>query len=205
MARSAVGRREQNKLEKRARIVAAARALFAHKGFEATTTQEIATAAQIAIGTLFLYAKTKEDLLLLVFHDEIIEVAKKAYADASKRPSILEQLSAFFETFVAYHERDLALAHLLMRQLGYVGSSDQRSLVSELMTALLGNLAKLIEAAKRNQEVGAKTPAYSAARSVFAIYYLHLGGMLSGYIDRAQFDRALRTDLETLFQGLRGA
>ena len=64
-----LSRREQNKREKRGRIIAASRALFAHKGFDATTTQEIAEAAQIGIGTLFLYAKTKEDLLIQVFHD----------------------------------------------------------------------------------------------------------------------------------------
>ncbi len=46
----------------------------------------------------------------------------------------MDQVIAFFETMVAYHERDLPLAHALMRQLGYVGSADQRSLVQELMT-----------------------------------------------------------------------
>jgi len=65
MAHAALSRREQNKAEKRGRIIAAARALFAHKGFEATTTLEIAEAAGVAAGTLFLYAKTKDDLLIL--------------------------------------------------------------------------------------------------------------------------------------------
>ena len=57
---TSTGRREQNKLEKRARIIAAARALFKHKGFDATTTQEIAAAASVASGTIFTYARTKE-------------------------------------------------------------------------------------------------------------------------------------------------
>ena len=38
--------------------------------------------------------------------------------------------------------------------------------------------------------------------ALFAIYYFHLGGLLSGYLDRAQFDRALRTDLGLLLTGL---
>jgi AcrR family transcriptional regulator len=61
------GRREQNKQEKLARIAAAAKALFAAKGFAQTTTQEIAERAEIGAGTLFLYAKSKEDLLVMVF------------------------------------------------------------------------------------------------------------------------------------------
>ena len=41
-----------------------------------------------------------------------------------------------------------------------------------------------------------------SARALFAIYYFHLGGLLSGYLDRTQFDRALRTDLGLLLRGL---
>ena len=47
LAAAALGRREQNKLDKRGRIVAAARELFMRKGFEATTSQEIADAAGV--------------------------------------------------------------------------------------------------------------------------------------------------------------
>ncbi len=152
MAKAALSRREQNKAEKRGRIIAAARALFAHKGFEATTTQQIAEAAGVGAGTLFLYASTKDDLLILVFRQEMIELVERAYQAARRKRVLVDQLIAFFETFVAYHERDLPLARSLMRQLGYVGSADQRSEVSELMTALLRRLALILEAAKGRGE-----------------------------------------------------
>jgi AcrR family transcriptional regulator len=202
LAALALGRREQNKLEKRGRIIAAARALFTHKGFDATTTQEIAEAAGVAAGTVFTYARTKEDLLILVFHDEMMGVVERAYNAAHGSAGLLDQTITFFETFVAYHERDLPLAHALMRQLGYVGSTDQRSLVSELMTSLLGRLALLVQAAKSDGTVDATSALIPSARALFAIYYFHLGGLLSGYLDRAQFDRALRTDLGLLLHGL---
>ena len=60
------GRRERNKQEKLERIVAAASTLFAEHGVDEVTTQQIAEAADIGTGTLFLYAKTKGELLLLV-------------------------------------------------------------------------------------------------------------------------------------------
>jgi AcrR family transcriptional regulator len=202
LAAAVLGRREQNKLEKRGRIIAAARALFTHKGFEATTSQEIADAAGVASGTVFTYAKTKDDLLILVFHDEMMEVAERAYVAARATDGLLDQANAFFETMVAYHERDLPLAHALMRQLGYVGSTEQRALVSELMTSVLGRLALLVQAAKTDGKVDATSALIPSARSLFAIYYFHLGGLLSGYLDRAQFDRALRTDLGLLLRGL---
>ena len=202
MAAVALGRREQNKLEKRGRIVAAARALFRHKGFDATTSQEIADAASVAAGTVFTYAKTKDDLLIMVFHDEMMELVERAFIAAGGAEGVIDQAVAFFETFVSYHERDLPLAHALMRQLGYVGSQDQRGLVSELMRSLLGRLALLVQVAKNDGTVDATSALIPSARSMFAIYYFHLGGLLSGYLDRAQFDRALRTDLGLLLRGL---
>jgi AcrR family transcriptional regulator len=199
---AALGRREQNKAEKRGRIIAAARALFTHKGFDATTSQEIADAAGVAGGTVFTYAKTKDDLLILVFHDEMLEVVERGYAAALRREGLLDQAIVFFETLVAYHERDVPLAHALLRQLGYVVSDEQRSTVSDLMRVLLRRLAQLVEIAKERREVAADRPLLASARSLFAIYYFHLGGLMNGYIDRAQFDRSLRTDLELLLTGL---
>jgi AcrR family transcriptional regulator len=199
---AALGRREQNKLEKRGRIIAAARALFRHKGFDATTSQEIADAAGVAGGTIFTYARTKDDLLIMVFHDEMMEIVERAYAAARIVDGLLDQTITFFEAFVAYHERDLSLAHALMRQLGFVDSAEQRTLVSELMTSLLGRLALLVQAAKGDGQVDETSALIPSARSLFAIYYFHLGSWLSGYLDRAQFDRALRTDLGLLLRGL---
>lgn len=77
VAPSPTGRRERNKQEKLERITAAARALFAEHGVDDVTTQQIAERADIGAGTLFLYAKNKGELLLLV--------QNAAYADALAR------------------------------------------------------------------------------------------------------------------------
>ena len=69
-----VGRRETNKSQKLERITNAARELFGKIGFAEVTTQSIAQAAGVATGTVFLYAKTKNELLLLAQNSK--------YADA---------------------------------------------------------------------------------------------------------------------------
>jgi AcrR family transcriptional regulator len=63
---AAPGRRERNKQEKLDRIIAAASRLFAERGVDDVTTQEVADAADIGAGTLFFYARTKGELLLMV-------------------------------------------------------------------------------------------------------------------------------------------
>lgn len=203
MTRAAVSRREQNKLEKRGRIIAAARALFAHKGFEATTTQEVAQAADVAVGTVFIYAKTKEDLLIQVFHEEMVELVERAYQAARLKKTLIDQFTTFFQTLVAYHERDRPLARALMRQLGYVQNDEQRAAVADLMGGLLRRLAMLIDGGKARGEVADATALMAGAQAVFAIYYHALGMLLNGYIDRERFDRDLPRQLSVLMAGLR--
>jgi AcrR family transcriptional regulator len=57
------GRRERKKRELRERIYETARALFLANGFEATTVEQIAEAADIAQTTFFNYFQSKAELL----------------------------------------------------------------------------------------------------------------------------------------------
>lgn len=54
------------KQQTRERILESARTLFKQKGFDQTTTRDIAAAAKIAVGTLFNYFATKEALALAI-------------------------------------------------------------------------------------------------------------------------------------------
>jgi AcrR family transcriptional regulator len=60
---SKLGLRERKKLQTRAAIRDAALKLFLEKGYDATTTSEIAHAASVSIATLFNYFPSKESLL----------------------------------------------------------------------------------------------------------------------------------------------
>jgi AcrR family transcriptional regulator len=60
---AAVGRREASKQATRAALRAAAKQLFADRGFEATTVRDIATAAKVTERTFYRYFDGKEGLL----------------------------------------------------------------------------------------------------------------------------------------------
>lgn len=76
------GRREQAKADKRARILAAARALFEERGFQRTSMSEVARAADVAEGTVFQYAATKTDLLMMV-----VDALWRAHEQAMTTPA----------------------------------------------------------------------------------------------------------------------
>ena len=65
------GLRERNKRDKLRRIKDAATELFLQKGFDDTTTRAIALRAGVGLGTVFLYAPTKRDLLFLIINEEL--------------------------------------------------------------------------------------------------------------------------------------
>src|SRR5687767_9530622 len=67
----APGKRAQNKEKTKRDILRAALELFSRRGFFRTTTKQISEKAGIAEGTLFNYFKTKEDLALYFFEQEI--------------------------------------------------------------------------------------------------------------------------------------
>ena len=90
------GRREANKRDKLLRIRRATKDVFLEKGYEDATLREIAVAAGVAFGTLFLYAKNKKDLLLLVFDEELPRVTDRAITIAARKHSLINQVMAFF-------------------------------------------------------------------------------------------------------------
>ena len=98
-------RTARKKREKRARIMRAARQLFERKGFDATTMREIAADADIGHGTLFLYARSKEDLLVVMFRDEVVRAVDEAIATVPPHRPVLDQLLHVLGALLSHHER----------------------------------------------------------------------------------------------------
>jgi AcrR family transcriptional regulator len=77
------GRRERKKQQTRQALLDAAVKLFQDKGYEQTTTAEIAAAADVASRTFFLHFPAKEDVLLATSH---VRIEAGLAAIANRRP-----------------------------------------------------------------------------------------------------------------------
>lgn len=191
-----LGRRERNKQEKRARIVVAARQLFNRQGFAETTTVQIAEAADIGTGTLFLYARSKEDLLVMVFKDEMMEVASDLFQKLPGEGALIDQLIAVFEGMVEYHARDIELTRLLMREIIIPSEPERRFAMDDLTAVIFSNLAKLAERARDLGQIEQRFDPELTAWTVFAIYYFNLLAWLAGRLDREMMLVQLRRELQ---------
>ncbi len=84
----------EKKLETRRRIVECARKLFKDKGFEHTTTRDIAGSAGIAAGTMFNYFPTKEALAMTIVGEALDEAGTEFEARLRGDESLDEALFA---------------------------------------------------------------------------------------------------------------
>jgi AcrR family transcriptional regulator len=142
----------------RARVLAAAEAVFADKGVTAST-EEVARAAGVGIGTVFRHFPTKEALLEAVFVDRLRQLARYAeeLADAP------DPGAAFFEFFTRMVENSVNKnADAAARAAAGV---DVRTALAEVKTDLLEAMDVLLH---RAQQAGA-VRADLAGREVVAL------------------------------------
>ena len=166
----AVGRRAQNKEAIRKRIVSAALNLFQTKGFDATTTKAIARKATIAEGTVFNYFKSKEDIALYFFEQEVDQAIAAVRGNPRLRKAPLEEkLFALVHSqleFLAPYERFIGAAFIhALKPASALGIFSHRA--QELRHRYVGFVQELFE-----ESLPKDNPLNWVAPEAFWIYYL---------------------------------
>jgi AcrR family transcriptional regulator len=165
-------RRENNKAEKRQRIRAAALTLFSKQGYETTTLRQIAELAQVALGTLSLYAEDKRDLVLLIFNQKISEVidrASKASKASLGEADLLEQVTAFFSVFYRDFYKDLILARMHLQLNFYSGGAHAAEYYAH-RARVFACLEELVCHARETGEISTIEDPALIARHIFFLF-----------------------------------
>jgi AcrR family transcriptional regulator len=193
---ASLGLREKNKIDKLRRIKVAARELFIAKGFDDTTTREIAQRAGVGIGTVFIYADNKRDLLFLVANDELAETTTKAEQGVSDQASCLENLLTIFR-----HQPELS--RLMLREMTFYDSGRQ----ADRFQATRERVIRLVEGVmKRALDRGMIRSSENAGFIgwvAFCIYQVELRRWLTdNELDIDEGIAALQRALQLFIQGL---
>jgi TetR/AcrR family fatty acid metabolism transcriptional regulator len=99
--------------KKRQRILRAAIEVFAEKGFFAARMTDVAKAAEVADGTLYLYFEGKEHLLISIFDDILSQFVRRVRAEVAKVDAPLDKLNAMVRVHLETLGGDRPLAHVL--------------------------------------------------------------------------------------------
>jgi len=203
--RAQQGLRERARTDKRERILAAGRLLFARDGFHGTTTREIAQHAGIGTGTLFLYFPEKRDLLLQLFKDDVDPVHRGAVAGLDPDARLLDALARVFRSLFEYYARDLRLSRVFLSELAFL-DADRRAALMSFTLEFLRALAALVERAQARGEVRAEADPLRAANTLFRLYYAVLIQWIGGGLPSpVAAESELRDSLSLLLGGLAGS
>ncbi|MFQ5595705.1 MAG: TetR/AcrR family transcriptional regulator [Anaerolineae bacterium] len=97
-------RRERERLARREQILEAAKEVFEEKGFLNATTEEIAQRAELAVGTLYRYFQSKEEMYISLLF-ESIEIFRNELERIQGLPgSPDEKLRAFWDFLYTYYQ-----------------------------------------------------------------------------------------------------
>ncbi|WP_329445118.1 TetR/AcrR family transcriptional regulator [Streptomyces canus] len=195
VAPRSVGRRERNKQDKLDRIVAAASELFAEHGVDEVTTQQIADKADIGTGTLFLYAKTKGELLLLVQNAKYAVALEQGLADAETVPGVLDAVLAIVRPIVVCNRIQIDNGRTYLREMVFGDPEEPRHGAA---LAIVAQAEEAIAAVLRRDERVTAGDAATLAHIVSAVMFLSLATSVNIALSVEELVQDIRGQIEVL-------
>src|SRR3989338_7018 len=102
---------------KSARIIEAATKVFARKGFYNSTIADIAKIAEVAEGTIYLYFKNKDDLLISIFEQSMDHFVQEVNRELVFLKSPKDKLKRFLSLHLTLVQKNPDLAQVLQIEL----------------------------------------------------------------------------------------
>ena len=152
--------------DKRDRILKAAVKVFAKSGFHATRVSEVAKAAGVADGTIYLYFKSKEELLFSLFQDRVDKLLSFMREELPKQPDAPARLRAVIDMQLGLleGERDLAeVITVILRQ----STRLMKEYAAPHFNAYLDAIAKIIADGQATGAFRQDVSPHIAARAIF--------------------------------------
>src|SRR5690349_16354456 len=154
--------------DKRERILAAAERVFARRGFFAARVSEIAKDAGVADGTIYLYFKSKDELLISLFEQRMKQVNAVLRTALASETKPVAQLRALIRSYLRLVHDEPAAAEVLTIELRQ-SSKFMKEYDNPQFVAFLRMLGSIITAGQEKGEIDASIPSHVAARMIFGM------------------------------------
>jgi AcrR family transcriptional regulator len=139
---------------RRNELLTAARAIFSKKGFHEATIDDVAEAADVAKGTVYLYYKSKRDLYLEALRYGIESLNRELNIKAAEPGSCRDKLRILAATKMAFFEENREFFNIYYSELGKLPSHPAGlDLVKDLYFAQSKIFARLLQEGIRRREI----------------------------------------------------
>jgi TetR/AcrR family transcriptional regulator, fatty acid metabolism regulator protein len=152
--------------DKRQRILDAAVKVFAKRGFHATRVSDVASAAGVADGTIYLYFKSKDALLVSLFESHVERLLAFLEKELPRAASPSEKLKRIVEVQLGLFEgeRDLAeVVTVILRQ----STKLMKQYAAPKFNAYLDAIAGVVAEGQAIGEIRKDVTPHLAARAIF--------------------------------------
>ena len=103
-------RKQRERERRRQQIIVAAKRVFSEKGYSKSTMEDIAREAELSPGTLYLYFKNKDDILVQFFSYKTKQVFERFREEVSRGGNSIEKLKSLVRLHLGEFQRDRNVA-----------------------------------------------------------------------------------------------
>lgn len=181
------------------RIVATAIELAEKGGFEAVRLRDVASEADVALGTLYRYFRSKEDLLIAALNSEVEDLEASMTAKIPSATDPLQRVSDFFRGATKGLTRRPRLSRAILR----AAASGDREL-AEKVAMFHTRMSAMIKAALRGpDEVNAMedSAAEKVAWVLECVWFAALVGWAGGLQDQTEVIEQMNTAAALVLRG----
>lgn len=143
MKKEKMSRKERRKREDRQLIIDTATRLFATRGYHQVTMNEIARESEFAVGTLYNFFQTKEEMYESIFLDMARNVMRETLGIFSPEEDVITILRKYIHTVSDYVIKNQSLARLyfkdvhLQAEKPWIDFNDEILQMKEVLSAKL--------------------------------------------------------------------
>lgn len=188
--------------EKRTRIIDAAIRVFAERGFHQARVTDIATQAGVADGTIYLYFRNKEDLLLTIFEEKMQDINVGLQRELAGVEDALDRIRVFARYHFRLVQDERALAEVLQIELR-LSNKFLKEYRPKPLWAYLDQFADILRAGQAAGKVRADVDPFVAKWAFFgALDELAMQWVLARGRARFNLDTAADTVADIFIKGI---
>ena len=147
-----LSRKERDKQLRKADILHASEHIFAQKGYDQATMQDIAREAQYATGTVYLYFKDKESLYFSLLEEKISDMMSIIKEKTAGVKDVKIMLNILIYESLAFFENNQDFFHIFVSETSkFRWVIDRKIVSSALMSEHMNYLADIIRRAQQQK------------------------------------------------------